>query len=110
MSYIDEYKLRALRLMKNLHAISHNLYDQNVLDFLLPLLSSTNVSLIDSDFDLLYKAIGFFECRLELFEYDTSTRIVYRAIHTDLVSILSSLVKHKNESISTVSTLRASNR
>ena len=53
VSYLDEYKLRVLRLMKNLHTLNHNMYDQNVLDYLLPLLSSPNSNLVEFDFDLL---------------------------------------------------------
>ena len=106
VSFLDEYKLRVLRLMKNLHTLNHNMYDQNVLDFLLPLLNSPNPNLVEFDLDLLYfhfettQLIG----RLELAEYDTSYKIVVKAIHTDLVSILFPLLKHKNTAISTVST------
>ena len=50
---LDEYKLGVLRLMKNLHAIKHDIYDQNVLDFLLPLLSSANSQIVEFVFDLL---------------------------------------------------------
>lgn len=55
VSFLDEYKLRVLRLMKNLHTLNHNMYDQNVLDFLLPLLNSPNPNpnLVEFDLDLL---------------------------------------------------------
>ena len=41
--------------MKNLHTLNHNMYDQNVLDFLLPLLNAPNPNpnLVEFDLDLL---------------------------------------------------------
>lgn len=109
VSFLDEYKLRVLRLMKNLHTLNHNMYDQNVLDFLLPLLNSPNPNLVEFDLDLLYSPFETTQLtgRLELTEYDTSFKIVMKAIHTELVSILFPLLKHKSAAISTVSPLEA---
>ena len=42
---------------------------------------------------------------MELVEYDTSLKIVYRAIHTDLVTTLIPLLRHTSTAISTVSTV-----
>ena len=51
---LDEYKIRVLRLMKNLLSIHHHLFDHNILSFLLPLLYSNNSKLVDIDLDLMY--------------------------------------------------------
>ena len=52
--YLDEYKLRVLRLMRNLQQVHKNLFDCSVLNFLLPLLNSKNPVVVDMDLDLMY--------------------------------------------------------
>ena len=52
--YLDEYKLRVLRLMRNLQQVHKNLFDCSVLNFLLPLLNAKNPVVVDMDLELMY--------------------------------------------------------
>ena len=54
MIYLDEYKLRVLRLMKNLQQVHKNLFDCSVLNFLLPLLNTKNHMVVEIDLDLMW--------------------------------------------------------
>ena len=53
-TYLDEYKLRVLKLMRNLQPVNKTRFDCSVLNFLLPLLHAKNPVVVDMDLDLMW--------------------------------------------------------
>lgn len=53
-TYLDEYKLRVLKLMRNLQPVHKTRFECSVLNILLPLLHAKNPVVVDMNLDLMW--------------------------------------------------------
>ena len=94
--YLDEYKLRVLRLMRNLQQVHKNLFDCSVLNFLLPLLNAKNPVVVDMDLDLMYGNEGRINSRTSLIENDPSMILLTTAVNSNIIATIHTLTARRS--------------